>query len=1571
MRTPDAIGSVLRGETGGFRYTFRPTSTLVSFSVMVNIPGGGTSWRTFRAVMELPAGLEDNAEYIERRLATRLQENFASFGSYDGNGLPTLHIDSATERPVVQWQGSQRILTRDDIFGILARSSRSTRDAFLRRQSDYFRSRRLYGYVDDHVAQHRAFRYHIRGADVPTLMELLPHTIIDNHTQDCDKMCMYRMLQTRNPERPEKRMYYRDFHPECVNQWFHTHGYTHVGGLTDGLTPEDLQAHAIAHRYGHAALDITRSLIVFHNPEKPRKDLHTVAYTVIGDHAIPFTDPDIIRSIMNSAQSMGQRRQGNYSFYSGMRQNQSSTIDAHRDARKKRSRSVDRLFQADRSSLAEQRQDGLRWDAPIDFEREDREEEIEGAGEDSQVTASHGNRTRKPKLYPTVDQTDRFRFFTKENDQAFIRTHLRPDYQEGSLSHLVHYFVCTDESNVEFLYDYCLRILCWDPTTCARTYNGTCHTLQINNVIWTAQPDIHSILRLHGIFQPKEPVRLSGLASYAFRLFERELRQIGRFGTNVWDCMSQYPPNLQRLLDNHHPYHRPKLLQKTFHAPYLPPDRADGEPKEVIPWDERQRVDLIRSYTACLLQIGDDRDEYPIHDITNQVVPFDATLHGSIPVGHYLVDVPNKAQRRERGVWDDYERLPCFAEDGEPRMMSHRMLRALMTRNLVVPADIRLVCLPDPVRQANYGTALVTGITRFIHTVYQHPELQDPKDPCPKMLVNYLVGLCNGTTLPHSGCRYAFRSLEELWQLVLRAYSEDQLQKVRISRQVGTDAYWDQTTYCHYEMTTSGLVYRPFHMQPVYNLVLETQAIAMFDLCRPIPLGRLIQLNIDAVEFRVLSKERGLDWVRTLEKNQVDTTDYTTQTPKTLLDNRYLGRYKPENPKGPEKWKTYHYQFNQARQDTHCKHFLTDGTSGVQGWGDADGPLLDPEDRDWVASWRSTLRIVQPKDAVRDPDYAHRLCVEWLTPSVESPEKREYTGVLLTGPAGTGKTHLLRNLYDYAVRLGLNVVRTAFTHAACVQLGPDAVTLSALFGLDHMSDYRCILTMSRRFAAHLRSLHIDILIVDEISMIPMFLWEALMLLHRSATQTRIVLSGDFCQLPPVEPGRERPEGWNYFDTSDILPYLLYDRVRNVGGQWVQLTECMRTDDPLLKQICLDPTFVTTQLQPDHYPIRPHQPIWRFLCATNRTRKACNWYCMQRWREAHPDTPTVPFCLEDIYVLEKRNPLHATTGRPLPARFDENHYRTEFRSLMSNFSPQMRRKDPSSSTSTNQDAPKPKWAPKHYEYLQNFAYGVGMEVVSRNTVRDKQKGTDGPMIVNNRRAQILAIDTETRRVTLQWIDVLMRRRAPTSGTAPPPAEDIAVARPDDPPNARDVADATIDERDREPLVLSFYDFAFNFVPGFCVTVHLAQGETIREHYGILDWNEIRTKQSMAYVAVTRASHPEYLHILTHYFMDPWDTKTSSDVATNVLKKMYHMFKTDFQDRLPWHLVSPDLYCVWKKRLVEAHLTQESVPCARCSRNVRLRGYLDSDSEQFRFVVVPDTMDFELCCDRCFLAAYPKK
>ena len=1457
-------------------------------------------WRTASVLMESDS--QDGSDFREavQAIRTALLDHFEDFGDYTREDADTghvLYLDGAG-RPDVQVTERVQLMRHEALLrhlgfpeGVRAVDPETGRATA--------RATRMFGWFDDIKPRHRAFRYLVEGCDVRTLQAIVPEA--DIHP-DCDRTCAYKMMEDRNPPKPGKPN--RMFHREAVNQWLNQNGRA-VGALTDGLTSDDIQAHAIHHRYAHLAMDLGRSVLNLHVPEKRNANFKPVCYYLVGDHCQPIVDTDVIKSVLNTATCrLGTRTWSGYR--EAIIQDKSYTTDdiqgpvrnATNTEIRKRSRSLDRNFRVDRSAGYQEHQAATDpWqnnnDAPVDIAVEEWDEEYEDNGSPSSVPMGSDVRRTKSRSwqFPLANETDRFHLFTKENDRELIEARCHPGYHEGDDPQRIHYYVCTDETDVEFLYQYLLLIRSLDPLRYARSYNGKCTLLRLNNCMWVANPDIQEVLRLHMAFHPSEPFRMSSLAQYGFRMLHQELMAVTKSPHALWNAMCQYSPSLQRLMDNLSPFNRPKICQCTFQPPYSDPrqERSNGEVRTLIPESHRKRVDLIRSYASTLWALDVDHPdnvdglyEYPVHDITNRVVPYDETTHGHLPPGHYLVDIPSSEDQKREHTTDDWSKLTCFTA-GEPRMMSHRMVRGLLRRGLISKANIQKACVTQAARQQRYGRAVITALRNVTRKIYSHPDLQDPNNRMVKMLVNHLVGICNGTTLPHSGMRYHFNDLKHLWTLLCTTYAEDALRHTKVMHRVGHDPYWHKA-FDYYELDGSGLSHRPFHLQPVYTMVLEDQALRIFDLARPIPLTNLIQINIDAVEYCVdpLAFRGGAapDWVTQLQTQTVSYDEYKTLGPQQLLEQGYLGRPKEEAPKGVNKAVFYHFHYNRPLQQTLQTRFLT------------SADLRDTEPTDPIEDWTSTMDVFEPKELIRDAKFVDDYINQWIQDADnDASPTHNRAGLLLTGPAGTGKTHFLRHLYDGCIKLGLRVLRTSFTHAACIQMGFDAQTLSSLFGMDASGavNTRRTLIFSRRFAQHLRNLRLDVLMVDEISMIPLGILECLHLYHRVNTHVRFVLSGDYNQLPPVEdtdyldvPRFDDSHGTtpqtrllrDYFQDTDIIPFLLYDRVRNVGGKWLRLTECLRANDPLLKQIAENPLMVTT-LKDTDYPI-PNVPVWRYICFTNRVRKACNWYCMQRYLQTHPTYPRLTANLRDLYAEYKFQSQKN-------ARSDRDFFAAEWDRIqdrMDGVLPLVGSGGP--------------YIPGHWKYLQPFVYVAGMEVVCRCTIRGHRPGSTNTAsidtmgdvstldIKNNRRAIIWDIDLadtpedrEKNRkptVVLRWLDRM-------KGAYPDVTSEV-------PPTKLKDWQIPTDESD-DPLPLDLYDFAFHFVPGFCVTAHMAQGETINEHYGVMEWKDMIRDPRMAYVAVTRGRSTELLHIVPWY-SDPSGRTDTGDTQLNLLRALYRMY-----------------------------------------------------------------------------------
>lgn len=128
--------------------------------------------------------------------------------------------------------------------------------------------------------------------------------------------------------------------------------------------------------------------------------------------------------------------------------------------------------------------------------------------------------------------------------------------------------------------------------------------------------------------------------------------------------------------------------------------------------------------------------------------------------------------------------------------------------------------------------------------------------------------------------------------------------------------------------------------------------------------------------------------------------------------------------------------------------------------------------------------------------------------------------VLLTGPAGSGKTHLLNEFISLAKRDGKHVSVTATTGLAATHLGGTTVHAWSGIGIhDELpTDFEDYITKSRRDIIETT----DVLVIDEISMLHDYRLDMVDEVARKVREDerpfgglQVVLCGDFFQLPPV------------------------------------------------------------------------------------------------------------------------------------------------------------------------------------------------------------------------------------------------------------------------------------------------------------------------------------------------------------------------------------------------------------------------------------------------------------------------
>ncbi|GEM_PF-155579 len=182
----------------------------------------------------------------------------------------------------------------------------------------------------------------------------------------------------------------------------------------------------------------------------------------------------------------------------------------------------------------------------------------------------------------------------------------------------------------------------------------------------------------------------------------------------------------------------------------------------------------------------------------------------------------------------------------------------------------------------------------------------------------------------------------------------------------------------------------------------------------------------------------------------------------------------------------------------------------------------------------------------------------------------EHGNLFLTGGGGVGKSYMVGEIVKFYKKAKKSVVMLGSTGISAVNIGGVTVHRFFKFGISNSLD-----ELRERDALQERQLNelqkilqkCDLIVIDEISMISANLLE--MIVYRLKTfgfRGRVLIVGDFYQLPPVRKSKNREESDGLFEGNEAYFAFETQAWSELGLTCVELTRSKRTNDDRLFQI---------------------------------------------------------------------------------------------------------------------------------------------------------------------------------------------------------------------------------------------------------------------------------------------------------------------------------------------------------------------------------------------------------------------
>jgi ATP-dependent exoDNAse (exonuclease V) alpha subunit len=203
--------------------------------------------------------------------------------------------------------------------------------------------------------------------------------------------------------------------------------------------------------------------------------------------------------------------------------------------------------------------------------------------------------------------------------------------------------------------------------------------------------------------------------------------------------------------------------------------------------------------------------------------------------------------------------------------------------------------------------------------------------------------------------------------------------------------------------------------------------------------------------------------------------------------------------------------------------------------------------------------------------------------------------VLLTGPAGSGKTFLLNKYINYLKKKEISVAVTASTGIAATHMGGRTIHSWAGIGIkDHLSAHE-LQALSKKSYLKKQFEKTEVLIIDEISMLHAHRLDMIddicQLFKKNSLPfggIQIVMSGDFFQLPPISRGQDEAEfvyKANVWSQMDVRICYLDEQHRQNDKKMISILTRLRQNKMEAETVALLESRLNTKPEKGIKPVR--------------------------------------------------------------------------------------------------------------------------------------------------------------------------------------------------------------------------------------------------------------------------------------------------------------------------------------------------------------------------------------------------